>query len=738
MLDKLRGLLKVAETAIKNLDSNSVLILVLVGITNKRLNKNCLKMKIKSFNMLNHQMKSFITVLLVVLLVLATSARAITIMRDDKTKATIAVHDDFIKDAKSIASKVSDTVSLTAITVPPVTLVENSRAQAVIVIPAGSKSLEAINLQSYIEKVSGARLAIVAEDKLLETKNGASRVFVGPCIAANRVLDIKRLQPEGFVIKTDGNDLFIVGRDTTNTGMQVKGTFYGVCEFLERYLGVRWLMPGPVGEVTPKQATIQIASADIRQEPMLLQRRIREWEDQRARVPPKILTEWGVSIAEWEITFASTAEPWIEYQRLGNRVWVEYGHSFEGWWDKYRDKYPDIFAMQPNGTRINSNRREQMCVSNPTLWDLVAQEKIKELLANPNLIAASISPNDNGGNNFCCCERCRSWDSPEARELYKKDPKMFQRLGPLTDRYFRFYNEVAKRVKKEMPDRYLGCYAYYVYSRAPVVLEHLEDNLIIGYVGFDSEEYLNDAARKTAREEWFKWSKLAKQLFLRPNLLLQPIGLPINYTHKIAEDLRFMVDHGMRMTEFDAWFGNWGTQGLDYYVLAKLLWDPYREVDPIIDDYCRAAYGPGANAMKEYYRREEDLTNRIAAAGTPKQDLDWRLTNLNKLTDCWTDSILTELQACVEKAAEAIGSSDTAALDRVHMVSMGLEYTKKTRDLLAAAADVRTGKSTLEEFKKIKTETDKYYKSLALSWAVAVECNYSDIQSGLSLKPILK
>lgn len=80
--------------------------------------------------------------------------------------------------------------------------------------------------------------------------------------------------------------------------------------------------------------------------------------------------------------------------------------------------------------------------------------------------------------------------------------------------------------------------------------------------------------------------------------------------------------------------GNWGTQGLNYYVLAKLLWDPHRDVDPIIDDYCRAAYGPGAEAMKEYYRRAEDLANRIAATGKPNRDLDVRIEkDRNKLTD---------------------------------------------------------------------------------------------------------
>ena len=549
-------------------------------------------------------------------------------------------------------------------------------------------------------------------------KQEKARIFVGPCLTAGRVVDIKKLQPEGFVIKTDGNDLFIVGRDATDAGMPVAGTFYGVCEFLERYMGVRWLLPGSLGEVAPRQATIEIAAADIRQEPLLC---MRGNSGQRAA--------------------ADQSGSWSAYQRIGSRVKISTGHAFAGWWDKYHVQYPDIFAMQPNGTRINTNQEERLCESNPVLWKLVADAKIKELRANPDLMAVSVSENDGGENGYCICENCRSWDSPEAQERYKTDPALFQRIGPLSDRVTRFYNEVATLVKKEMPDRYVAGYAYSVYTSPPLVLDHLEDNLIIGYVGFDIEEYLNDAARASEREEWVKWSKLTTHLFLRPNLLLQPIGFPVNYTHKLAEDLRFMADHGMWGATYGSGNGgSWGTQGLDYYVLAKLLWDPRRDVGVIIDDYCRAAYGPGAGAMKDYYRRSEDLTNRIAAAGTTRQYMEQRKEFINgivyvpknTLTDWWTDAEQAKLQACVDNAAAAIGSSDAPALERVRLVATGLEYTRKTRDLLAAAAAVRAGKSTPQDFNQIKAGTDKYYASLKGSLAVRVS---RDIQMALSLKP---
>lgn len=472
-----------------------------------------------------------------------------------------------------------------------------------------------------------------------------------------------------------------------------------------------------MGEVAPRRATIEVASADIRQKSVLCMR--------------------GNSSQRVAADQSSNAGSWSAYQRLGSRVRISTAHSFTGWWNKYHEQYPDIFVMQPNGTRISTNERERLCESNPTLWKLVAEEKIKELRAALELLAVSISENDGGDNKFCSCATCRSWDSPKTQQRFKADPNLYlqQESDLISDRVYHFYNEVAKLVQKELPDRFVSGYAYSVYQTEPVrdYPDH-SDNLIIGYVGFDSEEYLNDTARAAQRKDWLKWSKLTKFLFLRPNLLLQSISLPIIYTHKLAEDLRFMADHGMWGATYGSGNeGNWGTQGLDYYVLAKMLWDPHGDVDQIIDNYCRAAYGAGAEAMKEYYRRAEDLANRIAATGKPKRDLDARIEkDRNRLTDPYSDAEMAKLQMCVDKAATAIGTSDPAAMERVRLVGTGLEYMKRTRDLLAVAAAVRARKSTAEVFSKIKTETDKYYKDLDGSLAVRVS---GDIQSCLNLRP---
>ncbi|HOX04734.1 MAG TPA: DUF4838 domain-containing protein [Candidatus Paceibacterota bacterium] len=82
---------------------------------------------------------------------------------------------------------------------------------------------------------------------------------------------------------------------------------------------------------------------------------------------------------------------------------------------------------------------------------------------------------------------------------------------PLSDRYVRFYSEVAAIVAREVPGRSLDAYAYSVY-RLPPLREKLHPNVILGFVGFS---YLNESYREQSREAWQRWSEMASRMLLR-------------------------------------------------------------------------------------------------------------------------------------------------------------------------------------------------------------------------------
>src|SRR5262249_45208758 len=107
----------------------------------------------------------------------------------------------------------------------------------------------------------------------------------------------------------------------------------------------------------------------------------------------------------------------------------------------------------------------------------------------------------------------------------------------------------------------------------------------------------------------------------------------------------------------------------------------------------------------------------------------------NATTDFYTDEVLARLQKPLTDAIQAIGDRDAASLERVRMLERGLEYTRATRRLLRAAADVREKKATREQYAKVEAEVLPLYKSLAMDWAVASEQNYRKIKQGLSFNP---
>jgi len=80
-----------------------------------------------------------------------------------------------------------------------------------------------------------------------------------------------KLNHDSFRIVTKGKNLFIFGKDTPDKfpwrGWESMGTIFGVCEFLESVVGVRWLMPGELGEEIPKHEELKVQEMDQTQTP---------------------------------------------------------------------------------------------------------------------------------------------------------------------------------------------------------------------------------------------------------------------------------------------------------------------------------------------------------------------------------------------------------------------------------------------------------------------------------------
>ncbi len=574
-----------------------------------------------------------------------------------------------------------------------ITLVRDGKAQTVIIVPEGLYKhvqrpgeqltgdsavvpLAAVELADYLQKVSGVRPVIATE-----TQKGvevASRIYIGHC-KANADLVV---QPEEFVIRTKDKDLHIRGGDVAPGGLICQGTLYGVYDFIERELGVRWLFPGEHGEAVPKRSTITIPDLDRREQSRIEKRKVRNQAVTREDTFAPVLKQWGIPVEAWKAAQGTEATgAWFRRMRLGARIEIEGGHAYAGWWEKYGKDHPEWFALQPDGTRTQKPERERLCKSNPALWDEIARVRIAEFQADPRKRMASLAPNDGGANKWCMCAACRALDPADAPKLLNDrsliDPatkRPFAEYPALTDRVFTFFNEIAKRVRREMPDRYLVAYAYSVYRTPPVKLGPLEPNLIIGYVGLDPADIK-------------AWSRIAPRLYIRPNDLGPAIdlGMPRNNAAQLASAVKFAVEHKAIGFDFDNCHGNWSAHGLDYYVLCKALWNPSFDVRATIADYCRSAYGSAAEVMMKYHETLAQISDQVRADAqlAPKSPYATRLRRY------YSEEALQVLDAIV-KSAQAVQGDDAGVKARIQMAAESVKYACLVTSLLEVAHEKKS------------------------------------------------
>ena len=580
------------------------------------------------------------------------------------------------------------------------TLVSDGQPKAVIVLPtepcrAATEGAKILN--DHLHQMSGARLKVLKESslghvkvvdgriKLASHKNTTETfVLVGEGELAGKLgTTSKGLGPGGILIRTAGNTLILLGPDD-NTPSDPSGTRYAVTTFLEDVLGCRYLWPGESGKVLPKRRTITIDPINIRFTPMLTQRRIR-WSGYSDRIQQG-LDRLGFKKQDFlqarKIASAtqSADSDWMSWHRMGGTLGLRTGDGTilpPKTWDKFLREHPEWFAMQLDGSRYfhPTWSRPRLCKSNAALIEAIAQEKIKELTRNPGQKSISLMTQDGGGKaGFCMCPACKALDPPQGRPTqvwtYDHKTERTRRFDyvSLTDRMIYFYNAIASKVAKVHPDVLFTGQAYSIY-RSPPLRHKLHPKIVIRFV-HNTAHYANDETRRQGMADWDAWADASSMIYWRPNSLLwgRHEGTLGIYVHKLSEDFRHIIQNKCVATDFDSCMHHWATQGLNYYVLAKLHWNPVLNVDEVIDDYCRTGFGDASEVIKRYFLRIEQLTNKTAA----KKRQETR--NID-VTEPFEQEVIAELKGMLDKAKTIVGQ-DLMIQRRILFLRLGLLFTE--------------------------------------------------------------
>ncbi len=494
--------------------------------------------------------------------------------------------------------------------------------KAEIIIPAQaalSTKRAAEEFAEYTQKVSGEKLAIKTG-----TSESKKKVYIGTVAAWGEQLPaairakLEKAKPDSFVIKTQGDTLWIIGK---NEVAEVYGTSY----FLEKMLGIRFLIPPSPednGEYVPQCKKIVIPEGEIFKEPAFRERYLSHlgyWN-----VTPKKGILWAVRNGyqihiPYNINMPYTKEMDEFYRSVST---PEARHIIGGHGtfpyaipaDKYFKTNPEYFALL-NGKRQlycgNQKGYYQYCISNPEVQQLVVDYILKEIRKYPeNEVTFGLGLTDLS-TGWCECAECKKLDGNVSGTLN------------ISTRFHTVVAQIAAKVYEKMPTARLRVWAYHTYRDIPECPSH-DSRMLTQYCihGRCYGHKLDDpnCRRNVSQFALMKeWRKRSNRFYLYEYFLSPPQPMYVARELNQAYDLRILHKLGIGYKE-EAFFpdGKFPGQKKDdprlhtYYsnwqwfcVTGKLLWDPNLDENEIIADLESKYYLVAYPAMKKYhdYRR---------------------------------------------------------------------------------------------------------------------------------------
>jgi len=539
-------------------------------------------------------------------------------------------------------------------------LVKGGRAAATIVTPAnpGKWTHEAARwLQEYVQKATGAKLKVVAEDKPMPA---GALISVGHTkMAATAGINSSGLKYDGCKLIVKGNVLYLLGRDDPKLDVHLaagdgsasqltdwvgaRGTCRAVIKFLEDFCGVRWFLPGPQGELVPQIEHISVPE-DLNQ---LFQPAF-AYNDNRSPYDKNVLGEPGGTIAALANNFRKA----VKVAPGGHTYYAAVSQQ------EYGKAHPEYYALI-GGKRKNAEWTKEspyghhLCSSNPDVKRLLVEHTQKRF--DRGLDWVSVGQED--GYRRCQCPECEKLDNyrdfPVGMRWEQFQRTMLRDNPP--ERLFLLHKAVFDEVAKSHPDKMvmLMCYAPTAWPSKKI--EYFGDN-VIGELMHMDPEYIEAWSGKVAGLAgfccWFNTQC--------------PMGLNLHVTaQEAAERLKYLHQKGFVGLGLDP-EAIWGLQGRVFYLAGRLMGDPSQDYRDIIEEYSNGVYGKAGATMTQFFDLIEARFSDIIPI--PKNDIsvDGRNTRLPRwinTTDMYLamypPAFLEQLETLIQKAEKGADTERT-------------------------------------------------------------------------------
>jgi hypothetical protein len=237
----------------------------------------------------------------------------------------------------------------------------------------------------------------------------------------------------------------------------------------------------------------------------------------------------------------------------------------------------------------------------------------------------------------------------------------------------RFVNAIAADIEQEFPNVAISTLAYQ-YTRKPPKITRPRDNVIVQLCSIECSfcKPLADERNKAFRDDIIGWAPICKRLYIWDYTTnFRHYVMPHPNLRVLGPNVKFFADHNVKGIFEQGAYQSYGSEmaELRAWVLAKLLWDPTRDGEALINEFIEGYYGPAASDIKAYLKVTHDA---VEASG------DWlgcfeqnhaKFLSLDTLSRGWQ---------CL-KAAEAAVQSDPDLRFRVQVAQLPVMYTFLTR-----------------------------------------------------------
>ena len=156
----------------------------------------------------------------------------------------------------------------------------------------------------------------------------------------------------------------------------------------------------------------------------------------------------------------------------------------------------------------------------------------------------------------------------------------------------------------------------------------------------------------------------------------------------IAESIPRYHDYGARFF-FSQAVQDFATNGVDYYLASRLLWDESLDPKAVLADFYQTAFGEAAGPMRAYHDELAAAWKRVQ--GDPDLEGQWAPQRVLPMFDAET---LARCRAQLSRAESL--ATDEGSRSRVEFIGQGFQWTEAhvraestLRDVERAGIDVR-------------------------------------------------